>query len=292
MKVRKSTVKRILITGANGFVASYLKRLFKSDEVFLTDISGKGLIKCDISDKKSALSLIKETRPDEIYHLAAISSPQIKDKALVEKVNVTGTLNLLEGVKKYSPQTKVLLVSSGYIYGDCKKPATEKDSSRPVGLYAESKLKMEREALKKFPELDIRIARPFTHSGRAQQLGLFFPDMAKKIAQAKKQANPEIVVYNPQTKRDFSHVKDVVDAYKLIVEKGAKGEIYNICSGKSYEIIELVKKMAEHSGLTHYKIKKIEHGIVLDLLGNNSKIKKLGWKTKLNIDNIIDDFKQ
>lgn len=291
MKVQKSAVKRILITGANGFVASYLKRLFKSDKVFLTDISGRGLILRDISNKKSAFNLIEKTRPDEIYHLAAISSPQVKDRSLVESVNVAGALNILEGVRKFAPRAKVLLVSSGYVYGNCQKSAKETDLPRPVGFYAQSKLKMEREAFKKFPDLKIYIARPFTHSGKGQQLGLFFPDMAKKIAQAKKQTNPEIEVFNPQTKRDFTHVKDVVRAYKLIVEKGIKGEVYNICLGKSRTIYDLVKKMAARFGLTHYKIKKIKHGIVLDLLGNNSKIKKLGWSARFGVDRIIDDFK-
>lgn len=284
-------MKKVLITGANGFVASYLKQLFRPDKVFLSDISGKGLIQCDISDKKSALDLIEKTHPDEIYHLAAISSPQVKDKVLIESVNVSGTLNLLEGVRKYAPHTKILLVSSGYVYGNCKKPAKEGDLPRPNGLYAKSKLEMERQALKKFPELNIYITRPFTHSGKGQPLGFFFPDMARKIAKAKKQINPEIEVFNPQTKRDFTHVEDVVRAYKLIVEKGTKGEIYNICQGKSYKIIALVKKMVVRSGLENYKIKQIKHGIVLDLLGDNSKIKKLGWKSKFNIDNIIDDFR-
>ena len=284
-------MKKVLITGANGFVASYLKQLFKSDKIFLTDVAGQGLIRCDISDRKSVLDLIEKTRPDEIYHLAAISSPQIKDKALVEKVNVIGALNLLEGVRKFAPQAKVLLVSSGYVYSNCRKPATEKTLPRPVGLYAESKLKMEREALKKFPDLNIYIARPFTHSGKGQPLGLFFPDMARKIARAKGQTNPEIEVFNPQTKRDFTHVKDVVRAYKLIVEKGVRGEIYNICLGKSYEILDLVKKMAKQSGLLSYKIKKTKHGIVLDLMGNNSKIRKLGWRARFGIEKIIDDFR-
>ena len=284
-------MKKVLITGANGFVGSYLKQQFKDRKVFLTDIEGNGLIKCDLSSRESALNLIEKVRPDEVYHLAAISSPQITDRSLVEKVNVTGTVNLLEAVRKFSPSAKVLLVSSGYVYGNRRTPATEKSRPRPVGLYAESKLRMEKEAFDNFPDLKIIIARPFTHSGKGQPLGLFFPDMAFKITEAKKQANPEIVVYNPQTRRDFTHVSDVVEAYKLIIKKGVVGEIYNICLGSSYTIRELVKRMARRSELETYKIKEIKHGIVLDLMGNNSKIKKLGWNPKYNINQIIDDFR-
>lgn len=293
MKVKSEKKIQILITGASGFVGQYLaNELKETGTLFLTDVKkSRGIIPLDITRSSEVGKIIKKFKPDEIYHLAAISSPQVKDKALVEKVNVTGTLNILQGVRKFAPQAKVLLVSSGYVYGNCKKPATEKTPPRPNGLYAKSKLKMEREALKKFPDLNIYIARPFTHSGKGQPLGLFFPDMARKIAIARGQRDPEVEVYNPQTKRDFTHVKDVVRAYKIIIKKGVRGEIYNICLGKSYEILDLVKKMAKRSGLLSYKIKKIKHGIVLDLMGDNAKIKKLGWRAKFDVEKIIDDFR-
>lgn len=283
-------MKKILITGANGFVAKHLKNLFSNDEVFLVDISGNDVIRCDITDIKAVDALLAKTKPDEIYHLAAIASPRNEDRALVHRVNVDGTLNILSGVKKYCPEAKVLLVSSGYVYGNCLKPATEKSPTNPTGIYAESKLEMEQEAVKQFPDLNIYIARPFTHSGRGQNLGFFFPDMAKKIFEAKKQANPKIEVFNPQTKRDFAHVDDVVSAYKLILEKGVSGEVYNICSGKAYEIHELVRKIAQKAGLRNYDIKEIVHGVVLDLLGDCSKIQSLGWKTKKGIGDIVSDF--
>ena len=283
-------MKKILITGGGGFVASYLKDIFKSEKVFLTDIAGKGVEKCDITDKKSVFRLVEKISPDEIYHLAAISMPRVEDKKLVERVNVQGTLNLLEAVRKFSPQAKVLLVSTGYVYGNCKRPATEKDRPRPIGIYAQSKLEMEKQALKKFPDLNIYIARPFTHSGKNQGLGFFFPDTAKKIAEGKKQSNPEIEVYNPQTKRDFSHVEDIVSAYKMIMDKGTPKEIYNICSGKSYNILKIFEDMTKRANLKKYTVKRIKHGVVLDLMGNNSKIKNLGWKPEYDIDKIIDDF--
>lgn len=285
-------MKKVLITGANGFAASYLKRLFKSDNVVLTDIAGTGLIRCDISDREMTLKMIGKTLPDEVYHLGAISSPQVTDESLVEKVNVVGTLNLLEGIKKFVPSAKVLLVSSGYVYGDCKKPATEETEPHPTGAYAESKLKMEQEALKNFPDLQIFIARPFAHSGKGQRPGLFFPDMSHKIFEAKKHTNPEIIVYNPQTKRDFTHVKDVVEAYKLIIEKGIVSEIYNICLGKSYLIRDLVEKMAKQYGLSNYKVRNIKKGKAIDIIGDNLKIKQLGWRPKYDVSQIIKDFRR
>lgn len=283
-------MKRILITGANGFVAKYLKDLFKEDEVFLTDISGDDVIKCDITDKNDVYALINKTNPDEIYHLAAIASPRNEDRELVMKVNVTGTLNLLEAVREFCPKSKILLVSSGYVYGDCNKPADENAPTKPKGIYAESKLEMEKQTLEKFPNLNFVIARSFTHSGKNQQKGFFFPDIAAKIKLAKESGSNEIEVLNPDNKRDFTHVKDVVRAYKLIVEKGKRGEIYNICSGEANEVVAIFEKMAKASGMENYKIKGVQHGIVLDLVGNCDKLKKLGFKHKYSIDDIIKDF--
>jgi len=283
-------MKRILITGANGFVAKYLKDLFKKDEVFLTDISGANVMKCDITSPEQVRDLIKKTKPDEIYHLAAIASPRAEDAGLVSNVNVGGTLNILKAVKKIKPEAKILLVSSGYVYGNCKKPAKETDLANPEGIYAQSKLDMEREALASFADLNIYIARAFTHSGKNQSLGFFFPDMAQKIANAKKIKKPQIEVYNPQTKRDFTHVKDVVAGYKLILEKGSVGEIYNVCSGKSYNILEVFEEMAKQAKLKDYSVKKVKHGVVLDLLGDNSKITKIGFRTQHSINEIIEEF--
>lgn len=281
---------KILISGANGFVGRYLKESLAKDEIYPVDLTGKGILSCDITDKNAVAKLIGQKLPDQIYHLAAIASPRVKDRELVNSVNVQGTLNILEAVRKFCPKTKVLLVSSGYVYGNCLKPATESSATKPIGVYAESKLEMERQALKKFPDLCIYIARPFTHSGKGQGLGFFFPDMAQKISVAKKETAPVIEVYNPETKRDFSHVKDVVLGYKLIINKGNPGETYNICSGKTYKIIDVVEKMIKRAGISSHTIRTVKHGIILDLAGNCSKIKKLGFKPKFNIDELIAEM--
>ena len=283
-------MKKVLITGANGFVAKYLKDLFKNDEVFLTDVSGDDLLKCDITDKQAVYDLVHDICPDEIYHLAAIALPGNENRDLVNRVNVEGTLNILEAAREFCPKAKILLISSGYVYGDCKATAKESAPVNPVGIYAQSKLEMENQALEKFPNLNLYIARPFTHSGYGQGLGFFFPDMAKKIEAAKKEDIPVIEIYNPESKRDFSHVKDVVRAYKLIMEKGIPKEIYNICYGKAYDVLEIFEQMAESAGLKEYKVKRIKHGVVIDLIGDNTKIKKLGFSPQYGVSEIIKEF--
>ena len=281
-------MSKILITGGAGFVAPYLKKTLGSQEVTLTDLVGRGIIECDLTDPAQANSLIRKVRPDEVYHLAAISSPKNEDRAKVMKINVGGTLNLLRAIKKFSPQAKVLLVSTGYVYGNCQK-AAESDRPNAREPYAQSKLKMEQEALGKFPELKIYIARAFNHSGSGQQLGFFFPDLAKKINEAKKSGSKTIEVINPDSARDFMHVKDTVAAYKLILAKGRAGEIYNVATGKKYKIIDLVARMLKAADLKNTKISRKEKKGVMSLVGSNERLKRLGFKPKHSIDDVISD---
>lgn len=281
-------MKKILVTGASGFVGKYLKNELDGD-IVATDYIGPNVVKCDITDPKAVDQLIKNVLPDEVYHLAGISSPREKDDELIISVNVCGTKNLLESIKRFSPKSKILLISSGYVYGSTSAPANEKTPAHPNGAYAKSKLAMEA-LVRDFPGLHIVIARPFTHSGKGQGKGFFFPDVAEKIIKAKQDPNFEIELYNPETKRDFLHVKDVVKAYKLLMEHGKSGEIYNICSSKRYIIKDMFEEMCQMAGLKKKITKEIQHGIVVDLIGDNRKIMALGWKPKLSIDDIIRDF--
>jgi len=281
----------ILITGGNGFVAGYLKKICTRDKVILADKKrDKGIVALDITQLPQVESLIKKYQPDEIYHLAAISTQKFKDKKTIEKVNVQGSLNVLRACQKYSPQAKILLVSTGYVYGNCKKPAKETKKPNPKGLYAQSKLKMEQEALKKFPDLKIYISRSFNHSGAGQPLGFFFPDLAKKVLDYKNKKTSELEIFNGEEKRDFLHVKDVVRAYRLILKRGKPRQVYNVASGKAYKIEDITAQMIKKAGLKNPKIiKKQRPSDVKILVGDNSKLKSLLWKPKFQISKIISD---
>lgn len=282
---------KILITGGNGFVAGYLKKICARDKVILADKKrGKGIVALDITQLAQVGRLIKKYQPEEIYHLAAISTQKFKDKKTIEKVNVQGSLNILRACQKYSPETKILLVSTGYVYGNCQKPAKETKKPNPQGLYAQSKLKMEREALKKFPDLKIYISRSFNHSGAGQPLGFFFPDLAKRISDYKKSKLNELEIFNGEEKRDFLHVKDVIKAYRLILKCGKPRQIYNVASGKAYKIKDITAQMIKKAHLKNPKIlPKEKPSDVKVLVGNNSKLKSLLWKPKFQISKIISD---
>jgi len=282
----------ILITGGGGFVAGHLKKEFTgADKVILADKKrGREVVALDITQPTQVERFIKKYRPDEIYHLAAISTQKFKDKKTIEKVNVQGSLNLLKAVRKYSPETKILLVSTGYVYGNCRKPAKETKKTNPQGPYAQSKLKMEREALKKFPKLKIYIVRSFNHSGAGQALGFFFPDLAKRISDYKKGKIAELEIFNGEEKRDFLHVKDVVRAYRVILKLGKPRQIYNVASGKAYKIKDITGQMIKKARLKKPRmVRKEKLSDVKVLVGHNSKLKALGWKPRYQVSKIISD---
>ncbi|MDH4359064.1 MAG: GDP-mannose 4,6-dehydratase [Candidatus Berkelbacteria bacterium] len=281
---------KILITGGGGFVGPYLKKILTGQDVVMTDLGGRGVLTCDITKQDQVDKLIKKVRPDEIYHLAAISSTRDKDSAKIMKINVTGSLNLLRSAQKFSPKAKILLVSTAYVYGETKKAAKEDSPTRAQGAYAQSKLEMEQKALKQFPNLSITIARSFNHSGADQRLGFFFPDLAARIKEIKANKEKSIEVINPDSVRDFMHVKDTVAAYKLIMRKGKKSEVYNVSSGKKYKIVDLVKKMLKAAGLANIKIIPVLKSGLMSLYGSNSKLRKLGFKPKYSVDKIISDL--
>jgi len=302
--MREINRKRVLITGISGFVGPYLaKELLKHRyEVFGIDRSG-GLnkekeikvVKCDLLDKKNVFEVIKKIKPAFVFHLAGFSS--VKDSwdkpELCRKINVEGTKNLLDALEKANLNSKVLIVTSAEVYGKPKAlPLKENIVLYPESPYAKSRVEQEK-LLLKYKELDWIVSRSFNHTGPGQQPIFVIPEFAKQLAEIKlKKSKPEIFVGNLKARRDFSDVRDVVAAYRILLEKGKSHEIYNVCSGKSYTVKSLLSKMIKMSGK---KVKisadknKFRPVDVMDLKGDNKKFKKLGYKFKYNIDKTLKD---
>ncbi|MBQ9899416.1 MAG: GDP-mannose 4,6-dehydratase [Ruminococcus sp.] len=244
---------RALIIGAAGFVGGYLIRELRSAgwEVCATCLPGERVTEdcpvhtLDILAKDSIVPLIDEISPDVVYHLAAQSSVSVswKKPQLTAEINVVGTINVLEALRNVQKKDiRTLLIGSGEEYGFIREgacPLTESEPLSPGNIYAATKAcqGMLGEIYARAYKMDIVMVRAFNHSGPAQAPIFVISDFCRQIAEAEAGVRPaEMSVGNLSAKRDFTDVRDVVRAYRLLGGKGVSGRTYNVGRGKAVTI--------------------------------------------------------
>lgn len=245
-------MKKVLITGAAGFVGYHLVNDLHNNgyNIITTDLVGCVDMNIDLLDKNQVMNLIRETLPDFIVHLAGFSSTHRSwnSPQLTMELNVIATLNLLEAVKHGSPCTRILIIGSSDQYGNAgsdNNRVHEGVVMTPQNPYAISKCTQESVtmAMSRVWNLDIVFTRSFNHIGPAQNKGFVVADFASAIVAIENGADPIIEVGNIESYRDFTDVRDIVSAYRLLLEKGRSSEIYNVGSGNVYKIEEILHKL-------------------------------------------------
>jgi GDP-4-dehydro-6-deoxy-D-mannose reductase len=301
---------KILITGAAGFVGNHLLNLYKTipeTELFITKMQNEeinyegNIYDLDILNKNEVKSLINKIMPDKIVHLAAQSSVSMswQQPSKTIEINVIGVINLLEAVKSIKNDIKILLIGSGEEYGyinEGELPIDENNTLRPGNVYAVSKAtqNMIGNVYSKAYNMNIVIARPFNHIGPGQKSIFVVSDFCRQVAEIEKgKKEPIIYVGNIEVKRDFTDVRDVVYAYKLLLEKGIRGEIYNIGSGVAIKISELLKILLELSSVkfevkvNKSKLRPVDIAVIETDI--NKIYKHTGWKPNITIRNSLRD---
>lgn len=301
---------KALIIGASGFVGSYLIRELRSSdwEVFATCLPDENISeKCsvyplDIMQKDSILPLINEISPDVIFHLAAQSSVSVswKKPQLTAEVNIVGTINVLEAAKAAENKNiRILLIGSGEEYGFIRPdacPLSENEPLNPGNIYAATKAcqGMIGEIYARAYKMDIIMVRAFNHSG-PEQLPIFvIADFCKQIAEIEKGLRePVMYVGNLSAKRDFTDVRDVVRAYRLLSEKGISGEVYNIGRGKAVEvqyILDTALSLAKTAIEVRQDPNKMRASDIPVIEPDISKIHSItDWSADISIEQTIND---
>lgn len=293
---------RALITGINGFVGKYLVKELQERDYSVSgigigafDLPGVHYKEANIMDRIELEQVMEELNPDMVFHLAGLASVSHswRDPKASFEVNVIGTINLLESLKGREVRA-IVYVGSSEIYGPGRRLGEkfrETTSPNPQSPYSTSKYAAERIALQlgQVYKLPVILTRPFNHIGVGQNEGFVVPDFARQIIEASKR-NERIRVGRLDVYRDFTDVRDIVRAYRLLAEKGPAGETYNICSGVGRKISDILDLMRTEHGnleveLDESKIRPVEN---IYSVGDNDKIRTaIGWEPLYPIEDSL-----
>ncbi len=299
---------RALITGCEGFIGSFLAEFLVSQELevygtvfhdtkFVDHLSKKiNILRCDITEKDRVSAIVTEVKPDYIFHLAAKSliSESWRDPELTFKINITGTINVLEAARAVRTNPLIEIVGSSAEYASPATPNVHiKESSvlRPSSPYSLSKMTADMlgHAYHQTFGLKVIRVRPFSIIG-PRKTGDVCSDFARGIVEIESGEKSKLGVGNLEVIRDFLDVKDAIRAMWLLAERGKPGEVYNICSGKGTTIQVILDKMISMSSHRITYEQEPEHMRLSDkpsLIGDCSKLKSLGWSPTIPLENTL-----
>jgi GDP-4-dehydro-6-deoxy-D-mannose reductase len=313
------TTMRILITGITGFVSSHFLDYLNVTE---PDSNVMGIARdieefdksrypnlkinikiIDLLNKDAVGIILSDFEPDYVLHLASVSSVALSWKTPLESfVNNTNIfLNLVEEVRLYKIKCRILSVGSSEEYGEvleAQLPLTEEHKLNPVSPYAVARVSQEMLSTiyAEGFNLDIIITRSFNHIGPGQKDKFVISSFAKQLVQLANDTTKErkIITGDLTITRDFLDVRDVVRAYYLLLKKGKRGEVYNICSGKGTVLKDIVIKMGE---ILNIKIETITNPDLIrpnenkKIIGSYKKIKdEFNWEPEINIEKSLGDI--
>ena len=239
---------KLLLTGANGFVGRYVRAALPC--IPLPD----GL---DLRDRAALTAAVAAIQPDTVLHLAAQSfvPASFENPRETFDINFYGTLNLLEALQAAGFKGRMLFVGSGDIYGQVAEaalPVREDHPLHPRNPYAVSKVAAEALCYQwsQTSGFAIIMVRPFKHIGPGQSPRFAIADFAKQVMEIRLgRRAPVLQVGDIDVTRDFTDVRDVVRAYGLLLEQGRNGAVYNVCSGREYDIRDLLRRLMVLAGV-------------------------------------------
>ena len=257
---------KIIVTGVSGFVGHFLctELLNAGHSVIGVDLSqeklpgGLSASAClDITDASALDKSIADFQADACIHLGGIASPPIgrKHPELMLNVNTLGTMNLLESMRCHTPQARMLLASTSYIYGnsETEKAIDESAPVSPTGIYAVSKAAADLATLAYARDYGMHTmtARAANHTGPGQSTAFVVPAFAAQLkAMAAVKQSARMRVGNLESERTFMDVRDVVRAYRLLIERGESGMSYNIATQQRIPIRIVLDKLCEMAGVS------------------------------------------
>lgn len=300
----------ILVTGAGGFVGNWLIPELRGSGHAVVALCKPDVphaeadahwIDVDLRDRDSVSQVIKQVRPAAVLHLAAIAVPReaSRDPEEALRVNFAAVDHLIHAICTHAPDARLLYVSSGEVYGRQSAdlaPLRETEPLAPENLYAATKAAAEQLVVLACERsgLDAVRARPFNHSGPGRPSDYAESTFARQVAELERSSGDRVVrVGNLDAQRDYSDVRDVVRAYRLLIERGERGAVYNVCSGHGRSI----RSVLEHLLSRARRPLEIEVDPArfepadpqrIALVGNPAAIRALGWEPTYSFESTLD----
>jgi GDP-4-dehydro-6-deoxy-D-mannose reductase len=299
-------MKKILITGANGFVGQHAVREFASNGYEVFEGFGPGFapthdhqVPFNLLHYEVIQFVVNQLKPDACLHLAGQAHIPFceNDPVTANDLNVTGTVRLLEAFRRHQPEADIVCVTSAEVYGHRSSEAvvTEADPLKPTTLYGITKQAADEASLAFANQLGLRVrtARPWNHIGPGQHPRFVAAAFAKQFAAFVKGAEPDMKTGNLESERDFTDVRDIVRGYRLILENGTPGEAYNLASSNRRPIRDLIDGFSAITGIT--PTLETDPGLFrptdyTPLLNTDKIQKQCGWQPAIDLETSLKDI--
>jgi GDP-4-dehydro-6-deoxy-D-mannose reductase len=295
---------KVLLTGGRGFVGGWLTTELENTRHEVVAPAREAL---DVTDADAVRRAIREQRPAAIVHLAAIALAGAAREEPVEAFRIAagGTANLLEAVREQPTPPAVLVISSSEVYGKPREgelPLREGSPLRATTPYALSKLAQESVALAYAARwgLPLVVVRPFNHTGPGQRPGFVVADLVGRVRSVVRGEADAVRAGNLDVRRDFSDVRDVVRAYRLLLEAMSNGRVepggavLNVASGRAVEIRYLLDRICALAGVS--PAVEVDPSLVRpdeapEIHGDSEPLRALtGWQPEHEIEETLRDI--
>ncbi len=311
-----SPSKRTLVTGVTGFAGCWLaEALLARGETELTGVSREGrwpdawahlagrvsLSRCDLGDGDALLAVLRDARPERVYHLAGYAdvAASFRDPGAAWAGNLGATQALFDALASWGGRPRVLFVGSGLIYGDPEAPGQaydERSLLRPNSPYAASKAAADLTSYQRGRELGVEVvrARPFNHIGPGQSPNFAVAHFAEQVAAIELGLRPpELETGNLNARRDLTDVRDTVEAYALLMEHGRDGEAYNVGTGQTYSMQTVLDHLIALAGTrvsVNQRTELVRPTDTLAIRVDASRLRaETGWAPRVGLEQSLAD---